>query len=397
VDVAVLRVGRAGRSIRTVTSSADDVRRAEALPRPAVWAAYIVFVVFVAIGAAGLNPNPPVALAAALVAAGVGALLVTRPRGPLLVCAAVATGGIAVLGNGESSDVGWFAVCLLSGWCVLVGSRRDGLVYWAAAMALFGAQWLWVDWDAGWGAWMAGTTLTALAALVIRHELDLVAQLRAAQADLAAHARAEERNRIARELHDIIAHSLTVSLLHITSARLAVEHDPGEAAHALAEAERLGRESLDEVRSTVGLLRQDGDVGNSRTTPLPGADEVPALVERFRSAGADITLMVDGDMDRLPATTGLALYRILQEALINAIKHAPGSSTLVRLTVQAGSVNLAVESDGPPGEGAGFGVLSMRERAEAVGGGCTAGPGGRGWLVQAELPLSAVRREAGAT
>ena len=301
MDVAVPWVGRAGRSIRTVTSNGDQERRAEALPRPLVRAAYALFVVFVAIGAAGLNPNPPVALAATVVAAGAGALLVTQPRGPLLVYAAVATGGIAVLGNGVSSDVGWFAVCLLSGWCVLVGGRRDGLVYWAAAMALFGAQWLWVDWDPGWGAWMAGTTLTALAALVIRHELDLVSQLRAAQADLAARARADERNRIARELHDIIAHSLTVSLLHITSARLAVEYDPGEAARALAEAERLGRESLGEVRSAVGLLRQDGDVGNSRTTPLPGMDEVPSLVERFRSAGADITLMVDGDINGLPA------------------------------------------------------------------------------------------------
>jgi signal transduction histidine kinase len=242
---------------------------------------------------------------------------------------------------------------------------------------------------------MAGTTLSVLAGLFIRHEIDLVAQLRAAQAGLAERARAEERNRIARELHDVIAHTLTVSLLHVTSARLAVEHDPADAARALAEAERLGRESLDEVRLAVGMLHQQGDGG--RTAPLPGADELPALVERFRSAGADVALTIDGDPGRLPATTGLALYRILQEALTNAVKHAPGSATAVRLGVDADAVELAVDSAAEPGTGTGVGVISMRERAESLGGRCQAGPGGQGWLVRATLPLNGSRRRAGAT
>src|SRR4029077_12178919 len=125
--------------------------------------------------------------------------------------------------------------------------------------ALFAGEWLWVTSDPGWGAWMAGTTLTVLAGLLIRHEIDLVFQLREAQAGLAERARSEERNRIARELHDVIAHTLTVSLLHVTSARLAVEHDLDDAARSLAEAERLGRASLDEVRMAVGMLHQDGD------------------------------------------------------------------------------------------------------------------------------------------
>jgi signal transduction histidine kinase len=242
---------------------------------------------------------------------------------------------------------------------------------------------------------MAGTTLSVLAGLLVRHEIDLVSQLRAAQAGLAERARAEERNRVARELHDVIAHTLTVLLLHITSARLAAEHDLADAARALAEAERLGRESLAEVRMTVGMLHQDGDT--SRTAPLPGAGDVPALVERFRSAGADITLAIDGDTGRLPATTGLAVYRILQEALTNAVKHAPGSPTAVRLSVHADAVRLAVDSAAEPGTGTGLGVPSMRERAEALGGSCQAGPGGRGWLVQATLPLAATRPRADAT
>ncbi len=107
-----------------------------------------------------------------------------------------------------------------------------------------------------------------LCALLIRHQIDLVAQLRAAQAGLAEQARTAERNRIARELHDVIGHTLVVSLLHVQSARLAVEHDPADAARALAEAERLGRECLAEVRTTVGMLREDESrPGDGRRRP----------------------------------------------------------------------------------------------------------------------------------
>jgi signal transduction histidine kinase len=375
-----------------MTGDAASSRPGESLPGWARWAALAVFAVFVGIGLGRLNPSPPVAAGAAILAVGAAALLVWRR--PLLVYAAVATAGIAVLGHGMSSNIGWFAVCLLGAWCVLIGGRRDGLVYGAGALALFAVEWLWVKPDPGWGAWMAGVTLTVLAGLLIRHEIDLVAQLRAAQAGLAERARAEERNRIARELHDVIAHTLTISLLHVSSARLAVEHDPDDAVRALAEAERLGRESLAEVRLAVGMLHQRDDA--ARSAPLPGADDLPALVERFRSAGADIALTIDGDCGRLPATTGLAVYRILQEALTNAVKHAPGSPTAVGLHVGANAVELAVDTAAKPGAGTGLGVLSMRERAESLGGSCQAGPGGQGWLVQATLPLPASRRRAGA-
>ena len=369
-------------------------RPAEFPPDWARWAGLTLFIALIAIGLARMNPSLPAAVAGAIVAAAAGVLLAQQRR-PLLAYAAVATAGVAVLGHGQSSNVGWFAVCLLGAWCVLTGSRRDGLVYWAAVIALFGAEWLWIEPDPGWGAWMAGTTLSVLAGLMVRHEMDLVSQLRAAQAGLAERARAEERNRIARELHDVIAHTLTVLLLHISSARLAVEHGLTDAARTLAEAERLGRESLAEVRSVVGMLRQDGDSG--RTAPLPGVADLPALVERFRSAGADVTLTIDGDTGRLPATVGLAVYRILQEALTNAVKHALGSSTAVRLAVGPDAARLAVDSAAEPGTGTGVGVLSMRERAESLGGSCQAGPGGRGWLVQATLPLDATRQREAAT
>ena len=133
------------------------------------------------------------------------------------------------------------------------------------------------------------------------------------------------------------------------SARLAVEHDPADAARALAEAERLGRECLAEVRTTVGMLREDDAA--ARTAPLPGAGALPALVEQFRSAGADVTLTVEGDTAGLPATTGLAVYRIAQEALTNAAKHAPGAPTEVRLRVSPGEVTLTADSRAVPGHG----------------------------------------------
>jgi signal transduction histidine kinase len=373
---------------------------AEYLTPRTKWVIVAAFAAVTAVAALPVKPNAPTAVIAGLVTVGAAGLLVQRWR-PQLLYAAVATAGIAVLADGLSSNVGWIAVCLIAAWCVLIGSRLEGLVYWAGAMVLFAVEWLAVKPDPGWGAWLAGVTLTVAFSLLIRHERDLLRQLRLAQAGLAEQARTQERNRIARELHDVIGHTLTVSLLHVQSARLAVEHDPADAARALAEAERLGRECLAEVRTTVGMLRQDDTAGGiagaaggtarstaGGTAPLPGADGLPALVEQFRSAGADVTFTVDGDASGLPATTGLALYRIAQEALTNAVKHAPGSPTAVRLIVAPGSVTLTADSQAVPGTGTGLGLVSMRERAESVGGTCEAGPGGRGWLVRAALPLT---------
>jgi signal transduction histidine kinase len=228
---------------------------------------------------------------------------------------------------------------------------------------------------------------------LIRHEFILVERLKAAHAGLAERTRAEERNRIARELHDVIAHSLTVSLLHVASARLAVEHDPADAARALAEAERLGRQSLAEVRTTMGLLRPTPSEGRPGVAPpVPSLDQLPGLVEQLRRAGADISLTVEGDagaVGALPATTGSTVYRIVQEALTNATRHAPGSTVSVQVEVAARGVDVRVDSAGPPGRGSGLSVESMTERARAVGGTCTAGPGGHGWLVHASLPPGA--------
>jgi signal transduction histidine kinase len=394
VTPALPRYGRpatGGRRLRSMSGDLEPAGSVDYLAGRARWAAIVVFAAVTVAGAIRLNPTTAAAAAGAVVAVGAAALLVLGWR-PVLLYAAVATAGIAVLGNDMSSNIGWFTVCLLAGWCVLAGTRREGLAYWAGTMLLFAAEWLWGRPDPGWGAWLAGVTLTVAFSLLVRRDRDLLRRLRLAQAGLAERARAQERNRIARELHDVIGHTLTVSLLHVQSARLAVEHDPADAGRALAEAERLGRECLAEVRSAVGMLREDDAAGGN--TPLPGAGALPGLVEQYRSAGADVTLTVDGDIAALPATTGLAVYRIAQEALTNAAKHAPGAPTDIRVRVSPGEATLTADTRAAPGRGPGadagpgLGMISMRERAESVGGSCEAGPGGRGWLVRARLPLA---------
>jgi len=367
--------------------------RPAGFPDWACWVALGVFAALIGVGLVPLRVSPAAAAIAAVAAIGGGAWLAwQQDRRYLLPGAAVATAGIAVAGQGNSTNLGWLGVCLIGIWCALIGQRRDVLLYWAGTVILFAVEWLWVKPDPGWGAWIGGSTFAVAAGLLVRRERDLVAQLNAAQAGLAERARTAERNRIAGELHDVIAHTLTVSLLHVSSARLAVEHNLADAARSLAEAERLGRESLDEVRTAVGMLHQDGPRG--LTSPLPGADGLPALIDQFRSAGADATFTVDGDTGRLAAIAGLALYRILQEALTNAIKHAAGARAAVHVAVDAAEVRLTVDTAAEPGTGTGFGLLNMRERARTAGGTCAAGPGGHGWLVEAVFPLDPARREA---
>jgi signal transduction histidine kinase len=322
------------------------------------------------------------ALAAAAVALG---LLVSARPAVFPAGVALTAGALAVLGNGSASDLGWFGVCVLAGWCAYVGSARVTVALWAASVVTFSLEWLLTTDDRGWASWIAGSTFAAFGLLLTRRERNLAEQLRIAQAGLADRARAQERNRIARELHDVIAHSLTVSLLHVSSARLAVEENPADAVRALAEAERLGRACLTEVRQVVGLLRRDE---GASTAPLPGAAQLGALVEQFRRAGADIALDLDGDPAELTATVGLAFYRILQEALTNAARHAPGAAARAALSVTAAGGVLVVDSAGPAGAGTGGGLSSMRERAEALGGTCTAGPAPDGWRVRAEIPLA---------
>src|SRR5262249_3711163 len=150
---------------------------------PAGWVRWAVLAVFAALVVAGLlsmRPNPPTAVIAAVVALGAGVLLIQQRR-PLLVYAAVATARISAPGHDSSTNITWFAVCLIVIWCALVGQRRDVALYWTGAVLFFTAEWLWILDDRGWAAWMGGVTLCVLLGLLIRQQIDLVAQLQEAQ------------------------------------------------------------------------------------------------------------------------------------------------------------------------------------------------------------------------
>jgi signal transduction histidine kinase len=384
-----------GRTIGTVFQSATVPRPVAGVTRSHAWLGLATLAALVVVGTiVGRSGNLALVVIGAAAALGAGAtLFLAGPR--LLVCGAVvATGGVVLVGGGRSSNVVWFAICVINAWCVLRGGTRLGATYWIGALLLFAGEWSFADHDLGWASWIVGVSVTVGSATLIRHQLTLVEQMQMMQIDLDRQSRAEERNRIARELHDVIAHSLTVSMLHVSSARLAVEHDPADAVRALLEAERLGRQSLADVRATVGLLRTAGD---ALDPPTPGIQDLPDLVAQMNHARVDVALLVDGDLTGLPTTTGSTAYRIVQEALTNAAKHAPGSPVMVRVTAHDDHLDVDVDSGSGRGSrpaaavpgsvsGSGLGLLSMRERAQAVGGTCTAGPVGSRWRVHALLP-----------
>jgi signal transduction histidine kinase len=232
------------------------------------------------------------------------------------------------------------------------------------------------------GGWLIG--------YLMRTQRLLLAEQIEAQKMLAEHAAADERRRIAREVHDVIAHSLSVTLLHVTGARRALQQDRDvdDAVEALEQAERLGRQAMADIRRTVGLL----DSSPMKITPEPGVDDVDALVADFERAGLDVSLHSDGPVERVSAAVGHALYRITQESLANIAKHAPASKSTVALRVSAASASLAVANRMPAAVAAvrcaeGRGVSGMRQRVELLGGAIDVGPTGDGWAVRAEIPL----------
>ena len=352
------------------------------------WPAVGALAAFLVAGAFMRHPQDLAAsVAGCVVAIAAASMLASYGSRAAVVLAAVAGVGVVLDAGAHGNTLAWFGLCVLAFWLTIVAGPKLGISFLLAAEALLVAHLLTPHVDPGWTPWIAGVAASAGGAALIDHERKLIAQLREAQAGLAERSRAEERNRIARDLHDVIAHSLTVSLLHIASARLAVSQDPDDAQRALAEAERLGRQSLEEVRSVVGLMRAGEGDDDSRLAPVQGLEALDELVERFRSAGAEVSLERSGEVASLPATASTTLYRIAQEAFTNAAKHAPGSLVSVRVDVVGGRAELTVDSRGVPGNGRGMGLETMRERAEAIGGTCEAGPGGAGWRVRASVPV----------
>jgi signal transduction histidine kinase len=211
---------------------------------------------------------------------------------------------------------------------------------------------------------------------------------------LAAVAASAERARIARELHDVVAHSLSVMVAQADGASYAVATDPARAGRAMATVADTGRSALTEMRRLLGVLRPT--TTGSDLAPQPGVDEIPDLIAKVRGAGLPVNLVVDGCATELPAGMELAAYRIVQEALTNTLKHSgPGATANVALHYERDKLTVQVADDGAgirkPGDDAGGqGLAGMRERAGMYGGTLRAGRVVEGgFAVTAQFPLDA--------
>jgi signal transduction histidine kinase len=205
----------------------------------------------------------------------------------------------------------------------------------------------------------------------------------------AAAAVADERARIARELHDVIAHTVSVMVVQTGAVRSRIKRERPRDAELLAEVEAAGRDAIDELRRMLGVLR----TGEERLSlaPQPGLDGLDPLVEQVRGSGLPVDVEVEGERVPLPAGIDLAAYRILQESLTNALKHAGPARAAVRLRYSERGLAIEVTDDGAGtsnGDGTGHGLVGMRERVALYGGTLQAGPRpGGGYAVNALLPL----------
>lgn len=217
---------------------------------------------------------------------------------------------------------------------------------------------------------------------------------RQARAEAYERATLAERHRIAREIHDLVAHSLSVTMLQVTAARRILNDLPdptgdiSEAVDALSDAERIGRQAMSDIRQTIS-----GMSASSGRQPLPTADDLPELVEQFRAAGQRVEFASSGDLAGLSAPVSLGLYRVAQESLANVVKHAGGAPAEVELEVTPRQVRLTVRNPAAPSrmpaDPFGTGLAGMKARVEQLGGHLSAGRGGAAWIVQAIVPRQA--------
>jgi signal transduction histidine kinase len=308
---------------------------------------------------------------------------------PLLFSAVVISCVGVLIARPLNSDVVPFVLVVLVGEMVSrLGRAQGGIVALASSGLVIGVA---VAWQApGYLLWVAGFAFSYLGGAAVQSQMVLTSRLRQAQSGLAEKAAADERSRIAREVHDVIAHSMSVAMLHITAARMALEKGKSPAAlESLREAETQGRKSLADIRHTVGLLGPDA---NAKAPPMPTATDLPKLVSDFRLAGLDVSLSMDGGVRTLPAAAALNLYRIVQESLTNVAKHAPGAAASVELDVTDSDIRLRVHNTSANGaaptqsSGGGLGLRGMVERASLLGGSLRADQDQDGWTVKLVAP-----------
>jgi signal transduction histidine kinase len=326
-----------------------------------------------------------------------GAFLVVRRRVPLVLGALMLLGALVEPWVGEASQGEVFGLIALI-TVYNAAAHTDGSRMWVAgtmtlatAIAVFAND---AD-SADLGGLLFFALLFATPWIVgraIRHRRLREALLEREKADAEA-AIAEERGRIARELHDVVAHAISVIVLQARGGRKLLDSEPDEARQALDAIERTASQALAEMRRLLGLLRESDD--ELAMAPQPTLDRLDDLVGRVREAGLPVQVAIEGSPKELPPGVDLSAYRIVQEALTNALKHA-GPAT-ARVTVRYGECELDLEiaddgAGGKNGDGGGHGLAGIRERVAVFGGDVQAGsrPEG-GYMVRARLPYSSRR------
>jgi signal transduction histidine kinase len=324
-----------------------------------------------------------------VLAAASGAIIWRRHL-PLAVLAAtsVATSLASVLGYSEL--IGLTMLIALYGVGRNVTSDRWSYIGLGGALALMGTGLFDEATAAEMGFGVVVMSVIWYIGRRMRFRGERTAQLERERVAEAGRMVAEERTRIARELHDVVAHRVSLMTVQAGAAKTVAAHDPEGALRAMEAVEQAGRQALDELRHLLGVLRPEAEAEG--LGPQPGLADVPRLVGQFRQAGLDVSLTMDGVPANLPARVDLSTYRIVQEALTNVLKHAgPSARTDVRLSADNQRIAIEVLDDGRGASilpGSGHGIVGMRERALLLGGSLDAGPRpGGGFQVIAHLPI----------
>jgi signal transduction histidine kinase len=219
----------------------------------------------------------------------------------------------------------------------------------------------------------------------------LAEQLRLEREERARTAVLQERTHIARELHDVVAHSISVMVVQVGGARRIMQLEPDTAREALTSAEQTGRQALAELRRLLGVLRSVGR--DNALAPQPGLAQLDQLVAQMCQSGLSVSVAVDGVQQALSPGIDLAAYRIVQEALTNTLKHSTGTHASVRLCWKPERLGIVISDDGvdkprTAAQQPGHGLIGMRERVALYGGSFSAERNGHGFVVTAELPLA---------
>jgi signal transduction histidine kinase len=354
------------------------------------------FALAVAAVAAVTDPSSAADLPLAALAVGAFAVWAYVPNAPLWAVSVAVVAPVVVAQRSGQLEPLLFEVSLLA---FVVGrwarSRTEafalGLLAVAAPVA---ASLIQSPSEIAVGIWILGIAFPWALGRAAARQSRLAAELESTREELAEQALLSERRRIARDVHDLVGHGLAAVMLQVTSARHVLRRDPAAAEEALRSAEEVGRRSMRELRRTVGLLRRDGESGIA--PPLPSASDIPALVEEARAGGLAVELREGDGVSGIGPGVGVALYRIAQEALANAARHAPQARTVLEIEVSEGRARLVAETTGPTvrvapadRERPRYGLTGMRERVAALGGDFEAGPEASGWRVSCSLPLEA--------